>query len=127
MAKNPIQTIQEEAGLDSNWKPVDSAPVVPSDPNTWKSPSTAPLPNAMANNFGGVLNPSGQHDVFFVRPQVGSPSIPTLPLLPLAASGQPTVGSAVQSGSTVTIVDTASSVAAGPAGAIQFKQRPIGR
>jgi len=104
-------TIAEEAGLPDSWKPVDSAPIIP---------SSAPAPNSRANLFGGSISPTLQHDFIFSQTKYGTPVIPSLPLMPLSASGQPTVGAAIHSGSTTTINNNVSAVAAGPNGAVQF-------
>ena len=105
-------TLAEEAGLPDSWHPVDSAPINPA--------AAIGSPNPMANFFSGPISPTLQHDVNFVNTQLGTYNIAKLPLVPLAASGQPSVGAAVQSGSTTTINNSVNAVAGGPNGAIQF-------
>lgn len=105
-------SLAQEAGLPESWQPIDSAPI---------NPSAAPnRPNPMATFFAGPVSPTLQHDKTFVDTQLGSYNIAKLPLVPLSASGQPSVGSAVQSGSTTTINNTVNAVAGGPNGSIQF-------
>lgn len=108
-------TLAEEAGLPNSWHSVDSAPITPSQASVPFS-----LPNGMAPYFSGSISPVLQHDYVFSQTKYGSPAIPSLPLMPLSASGQPSVGAAVQSGSTTTVVDSLTSVAAGPSGSVQF-------
>jgi hypothetical protein len=108
-------TVQEEAGLGPEWKVVNAPAITPSQPGV---PSS--VPNPMAPYFGGSISPTLQHDAVFVGTKYGTFAIPSLPLMPLSASGQPTVGSAVQSGSTTTIETSVNAVAAGPNGAVQF-------
>jgi hypothetical protein len=105
-------TLAQEAGLPESWHPVD-APAI--------NPAMAPnRPNPMASFFAGPISPTLQHDKIFVDTQYGSSLIAKLPLVPLSASGQATVGAAVQSGSSTTISNNINAVAAGPNGAIQF-------
>jgi hypothetical protein len=105
-------TLAEEAGLPDNWHPIDSPPVNPA--------AAISSPNPMANFFSGPISPTLQHDKTFVDTQLGTYNIAKLPLVPLSASGQPSVGSAVQSGSSTTINNSVNAVAGGPNGAIQF-------
>src|ERR1700676_3936432 len=110
-----VPTLAQEAGLPESWRPVDVEPIIPSVgavPNH--------TPNPMAPYFGGSISPTLQHDAMFVGTKYGGYCISILPLMPLSPSGQPSVGSAVQSGSTTTVVNSLSSVAAGPSGSIQF-------
>lgn len=105
-------SLAQEAGLPDSWHPVDSAPI---------NPAAAPnRPNSMQNFFSGPISPTLQHDKYFVDTQLGTYGVAKLPLVPLAASGQPSVGAAVQSGSTTTINNSVNAVAGGPNGAIQF-------
>lgn len=105
-------SLAQEAGLPDSWHPVDSAPIVPS-----ASPSR---PNPMATFFAGPISPTLQHDKTFVDTQLGTYNVAKLPLVPLSSSGQPSVGAAVQSGSTTTINNSVNAVAGGPNGSIQF-------
>src|SRR5665213_350617 len=112
MEEKKEPTLAEEAGLPESWRPIDSAPINPA--------AAVGSPNPMANFFSGPISPTLQHDVNFVNTQLGTYNIAKLPLVPLAASGQPSVGAAVQSGSTTTINNSVNAVAGGPNGAIQF-------
>jgi hypothetical protein len=112
MEEKKEPTLAQEAGLDENWHPIDSAPINPA--------AAISSPNPMANFFSGPISPTLQHDKTFVDTQLGTYNIAKLPLVPLSASGQPSVGSAVQSGSSTTINNSVNAVAGGPNGAIQF-------
>lgn len=90
----PEQDIIQEAGLPSNWQPIDVEPVIPSAP---KPGTTPPLPNAMPSHFVGTLNPDMQHDAKFVGTEVASPRIASTPLMPVAPSGNPQTNAAIRS------------------------------
>eukprot|EP00697_Spironema_sp_BW2_P005433 gnl/Spiro4/17584_TR9372_c0_g1_i1.p1 gnl/Spiro4/17584_TR9372_c0_g1~~gnl/Spiro4/17584_TR9372_c0_g1_i1.p1 ORF type:complete len:382 (-),score=-21.57 gnl/Spiro4/17584_TR9372_c0_g1_i1:609-1754(-) len=108
-------TLAQEAGLPDSWKPVDVEPIVPS-----RSSVPNQTPNPMAPYFSGSISPTLQHDAIFVGTKYGTYGIPSLPLMPLSPSGQPSVGSAVQSGSSTTIVNSGAGVPSLPTGSIQF-------
>lgn len=115
-------TLNQEAGLPENWHPIDARPIVPGQSN-----ASPPLPNEMANYFSGSISPTMQHDAVFVGTQYGSPNVPSVSLMPIAAAGVPAVGSAIQSGSRVSINETTSIIAAGMSGQIQFNNNgPLG-
>src|ERR1700719_3823891 len=95
-------TLAEEAGLPESWHPISSEPVIPG--------ATAPMPNAMANQFAGPLSPSIQHDVMFVGTALGTPAIAKLPLLPVAPSGLPQDNAAIKSFTTLTGSNTTTKV-----------------
>ena len=112
MEEKKEPTLAQEAGLPDNWYPVDSSPINPS--------AALSRPNPMATFFAGPISPTLQHDKTFVDTQLGTYNVAKLPLVPLSSSGQPSVGAAVQSGSTTTINNSVNAVAGGPNGAIQF-------
>ncbi len=106
------KTIAQEAGLPESWHPVDSAPIIPSAPPGNQNPK--------GPYFDGTISPDMMHgNATLVNTHYGS-NIPILPLMPLPISGQPSAGSAIQSGSTTTINTNVNAVAAGPNGALQF-------
>src|ERR1700688_2698133 len=114
MARKKEPTLAEEAGLPESFHPVDSAPIIPS------APSVPPL-NFKGQYFDGTLSPTMmQANATLVGTKYGY-STPVLPLMPLPSSGIPTVGSAIQSGSTTTITNSiVNAIASGPNGAVQF-------
>ena len=112
MAKKKEPTLAEEAGLPESWHPVDIPPLTPGQPLR---------SNAMGNYFAGSISPDMlQSNAGLRDTQYGSPLIPKLPLMPMPLAGKPSVGSAIQSGSTTTINTNVNVVAAGPNGAVQF-------
>ena len=63
-----VPTIAEEAGLDASWSPVETAPIIPSNP------AGAPwVPNAGSQFYAGPLPSAMQHDATFVQTQYQSP------------------------------------------------------
>lgn len=104
----------EEAGLPDGWHSIPSKPIIPS------AVGYPPNPNKMAPYFSGTISPVMQHDSTFVGTRYGSPNIPSLPLMPLALSGLPSAGSAIQSVSTNTTIINSTAAAAGVNGNIQF-------
>jgi hypothetical protein len=108
----------EDYGLPENFTAIDQPPI---RPGQVQQPGGAPpLPNAMGNYFQGSISPTMQHDAVFVGTKYGSPTVPTVALMPIAATGVPAVGSAIQSAGQ-TIVDTVEiSNAAGSTGQVQF-------
>jgi hypothetical protein len=87
----PEKTIQEEAGLPSNWQPLDVAPMVPSQIGA------APTPSPVGNYYTGGLSGILQHDVQLVDTQYSTPRISSTPLMPLSFSGLASANSAAQS------------------------------
>jgi hypothetical protein len=86
-------TINEEAGLPSNWVPLDAPPIVPSkvqnqNPDN-SSSSSAPLV--------GSLPPGYQLDADFVRNAYRGQNVPNLSLMPLGIQGNPTSNAGIQS------------------------------
>lgn len=90
----PEQDIIQEAGLPSNWQPVDAPPVTPGAP---RPGATAPVPNDMPPHFVGTLNPDMQHDKVFVGTQPGTPRIASTPLMPVGPQGNPQNNAAIKS------------------------------
>jgi hypothetical protein len=103
--KKKEPTLAEEAGLPGSWAPVESEPI---NPATKGAPSN---PNKMAPFFDGSISPDMQHDATFVGTRYGTPGIPSLPLMPIGASGRPTGNAA-----TVSIVKQLVKPATPPAG-----------
>jgi hypothetical protein len=88
------ETIEEEAGLPSNWQPVDVEPIRPSSPS-----GAPPPPNAMSNYFSGSISPVLQHDAYYVKTIYGTPAIPNNLLFPIGVSGSAGANSAIMSAS----------------------------
>jgi len=90
------KTIQEEAGLPPNWQPIDSAPIIPGQPQgapPSQSSFTAPGPY-----YSGSIPSSLQHDVQFVR-AAGYPSPSsgdTVPLMPIALGSSASASAGIQ-------------------------------
>jgi len=105
----------KDYGLPENWGAIDKPAIRPNQPG-----GAPPLPNAMGNYFQGSISPTMQHDAVFVGTEYGSPAVPTVALMPIAATGIPSVGSAIQSGSQITASTTVVSAAAGSNGDVQF-------
>src|SRR5271165_5755888 len=97
------KTIQEEAGLPSNWVPVDRPPVEPGRAN----------PNSLIDGntkyLQGSLPPTFQHDSSFVNNSYKSDTSPSASLVPLTINGNPATNAAIQS----TATQTPSSVPSG--------------
>lgn len=111
-----LADVLKEAGLSSDWSSVEFKPVRPG------STGAPPSPTAMAPYFQGSLAQNLQHDASFVGVKYGSPSIPQFPLIPVAPSGTASIQSAIQSGSSVQIINSVSAVAAGANGQVQFNK-----
>ena len=87
-----MEDFAKEVGLPSNWEPITQAPVRPD-----RLGGAPPVPNGMANYFQGSISPTMQHDAVFVGTEYGSPSVPTIALMPIGASGVGGINSAIQS------------------------------
>lgn len=103
--------ILAEAGLPSNWQPIDVEPLVPSAPTPGATP---PPPNAMPPHFVGTLNPDMQHDAIFSGTQNQNSRIPCYPLMPTGPAGKPQTNAAIRS--VVKTIQSSSSAAASSSG-----------
>ncbi len=109
MPEEKKQTIAEEAGLPDNWVPVDMDPIVPGANNgpagvaygRGGAPAQGPQgfksTSDMPPYFSGSISPDMAHDSDYVRSQIASPAVPTVPLMPIAQSGKPQVNAAITS------------------------------
>lgn len=91
MAEEKRPTIQEEAGLPSNWEPIDVAPIVPSQLQTPANSSGTSTP------YVGSLPPSFQQNVDFAATARGGGNLPNLSLMPLGIQGNPSTNAAITS------------------------------
>lgn len=110
-----MEDVLQRAGLSSNWRVVDE-PAASSEQYQKAPPPT----NPMGSYFQGSISPTMQHDAVFVGTEYGTPRVPTISLMPVAPSGAPSVGSAIQSGSSFTSTAIISTGAAGSTGQVQF-------
>ncbi len=94
MEEDKPKTIQEEAGLPANWKPIDAPPIVPSRYQN-SSESSAP--------FVGSLPPSYQQNTDFSGVSRAGGRVPNLSLMPLGNQGNPSSNAAIISTSTKVI------------------------
>ena len=92
------QTIAEEAGLPDNWVPLDSPPIIPSEP-----PRTGILGDGSSKYAVGSLPPSYQADASFVQTAAYAARIPQLSLMPLGIQGNPATNAAITSTARKTI------------------------
>jgi hypothetical protein len=76
-ADNP-QTINEEAGLGPNWKPIDAPPITARP----APPSVDMITPVIPQYFQGSLDRSVQHDADFVNTALRSSSAPRFALMP---------------------------------------------
>lgn len=91
MAEEKRPTIQEEAGLPSNWEPIDVAPIIPSQLQTPANSSGTSAP------YVGSLPPSFQQNVDFAATARGGGNLPNLSLMPLGIQGNPSTNAAITS------------------------------
>jgi hypothetical protein len=103
-ADNP-QTINEEAGLGPNWKPIDAPPIT----GRPSPPSVGDITPVIPQYFQGSLDPSVQHDADFVNTALRSSSAPRFALMP---PGLQSV--ALTSSQIVSVAKTAASAGTGP-------------
>lgn len=94
--------IVKEAGLPPNWQIVDEPAIRPGASHQ----GVPPRPNAMANYFQGSISPSLQHDAVFVGTEYGTPSIPSISLMPIGLSGNAISNSAITNHTSVTPTPT---------------------
>lgn len=105
MEENKQQTIAEEAGLPSNWEPIDVAPIIPAAiPNPNSSGSIVPIV--------GSLPPSYQQNTDFAGTSKAGGRVPNLSLMPLGIQGNPSTNAGIISTAikATTSVTTSSSV-----------------
>jgi hypothetical protein len=94
MAKEQNPNLIEEDQLPEEWQePLEAKPVIPGE-----SPAAvSAVPSVLPPYFRGSISSNLQHDFYFVGTDK-TPRVASLPLMPVAPSGNPQNNAAIQSG-----------------------------
>jgi len=101
---NPNQTIEQEAGLPSNWQPVAARPITPGQSNAAPPPGGVggtPLSDSLSSNmapyFSGSIPPIMQSGPDLQMTQYNTPGVPSVRLMPVGPSGLAGINAAIKS------------------------------
>jgi hypothetical protein len=108
---NDEQEIQEEAGLGSNWKIKDAAPIM-----TQRPPMSTGVQPGPGNYFAGPTDPTLQHDSDATKSKTAGGAIPEYSLMPTGAANAPN-NAAIKSVITQTLGEITKTVASSTAAA----------
>lgn len=103
--ENKPQSINEEAGLGPNWKPIDAPPIT----GRPSPPSVGDITPVIPQYFQGSLDPSIQHDADFVNTALRSSSAPRFALMPPGVQS-----TALTSAQITSVASSAASAGTGP-------------
>jgi hypothetical protein len=98
-------SINEEAGLGPNWKPIDAPPIT----GRPSPPSIGDITPVIPQYFQGSIDPSIQHDVNFVNTALRSTSAPRFALMPPGVQSV-----ALTSAQITSVASSAASAGTGP-------------